>query len=119
LRRSSPSGSGPLTHLTLASIDQRLQAVVEWARKVSDRRGIKLTPEALATEIDRAGANARRADAQALAQARSGLEDAIHSINVVVAQSRSSAEQKVWLIRSGATLLIIGLVLGAIIASSV
>jgi hypothetical protein len=100
---------------TLAAIDQRLQAVSEWARKVSDRPGIKLTPDELATQIERAGVRARTADAEALRQAGIALKQATCSLDAMLARARSAADQRRWLLATAITCLVAGVLLGALL----
>lgn len=101
--------------MTLATIDQRLHGVFEWARKVNERPGIKLSPELLAIEIERAAVEVRRADAQALAQARAAFEKATLNINALLARARSASDQRRWLMASIATSLLGGMSIGALL----
>jgi hypothetical protein len=100
---------------TLADIDRRLHAVCEWARKISDCPGIKLTPERLATEIERASVAARRADAAALAEARSALEQEACRLDAIVRRGRLAADQRRWLVGSGLFCILIGVTLGVLV----
>lgn len=100
---------------TLASIDQRLADLFDWARELSRRPGIKLSPKDLANELAIAGAEARRSDAAALAQARDGFEQAAQRIEAMIVYGRTAAEQARQVRLNRAAFLTAGMLLWAII----
>lgn len=104
---------------SLEAISKRLEDVVAWARKVSERPGIKLTPESLEREIAAAAATSRARDLQTLEAARGTMQAAGDRIDALVARSRSATKQDQELWHNRIAFAVAGMVLWSILPGAI
>jgi hypothetical protein len=98
-----------------AGIHGRLDKANVAFRTLSERPGLQLTPEMIASQIRAAGEQSRAADHQAWSIANQQLGDAIKSINGVVASARTADKQRLWIAGAAAAALVIGFAFGTVI----
>lgn len=104
---------------SLEAIARRLEDVCVWARRVSERPAIKLTPETLASEIAAAAETSRTDDQRLVNNAATGMEAATARIDAMIARSRSVTEQNRELLRNRFTFAVAGMVTFAILPGAV
>jgi len=104
---------------TLEAIDKRIQDVCGWARRVSEKPALTLTPESLGREIAAAAANARGADHQMLEMASTAMKAAVSRIDAMIARSRLVAEQNRELMKNRIAFAIAGMALSAILPGAI
>ncbi|WEJ99476.1 MAG: DUF6118 family protein [Candidatus Sphingomonas phytovorans] len=100
---------------SLEAVGKRLEDVCAWARRVSEKPALQLTPESLGREITEAAANSREQDQQALERAASAMEAAGARIDAMIARSRSVAEQNREVLHNRVAFAVAGMVLFAIL----
>lgn len=96
----------------LEKINESFQKVREAVYKLADRPALKLTPEDIAKQIEKAGQEWRQVDHAAWGSAQSRLERAAQSIEMVVASALTFKVQRNWIVGSAAATLVVGLILG-------
>jgi len=104
---------------TLEAIDKRVQDVCGWARRVSEKPALTLTPESLGREIEEAAASSRGADRQMLERASTAMDAAASRIDAMIVRSRSVAEQNRELMRNRIAFAIAGMALSAILPGAI
>lgn len=104
---------------SLEAISKRLEDVVVWARKVSERPAIKLTPQGLEEQIAAAAAISRARDLQTLEGARGAMQAAGDRIDAMIARSRSIAEQDHELWHNRIAFAVAGIVLCSVLPGAV
>jgi hypothetical protein len=104
---------------TLEAIDKRIQDVCGWARRVSEKPALTLTPESLGREIAAAAASSRGADRQMLETASAAMDAAAGRIDAMIARSRSVAEQNKELMKNRIAFAIAGMALSAILPGAI
>lgn len=104
---------------SLEAIAKRLEDVCVWARRVSERPAIKLTPETLAGQIAAAAENSRADDQRLVKNAAADMEAATGRIDAMIARSRSVAEQNRELLRHRVAFAVAGMVTFAILPGAV
>jgi hypothetical protein len=96
----------------LEKINESFQRVREAAHRLADKPALKLTPEDVARQIEKAGQESRQVDHAAWGNAQSRLERATQSIEKVVASALAFRVQRNWIAGSAAAALVVGLILG-------
>lgn len=104
---------------SLEAIAKRLEDVCVWAKRVSERPALGLTPATLAHEIAEAGEAVRTRDQEMLDWATRRMDDAGGRIDAIIARSRSTAEQDRELKRNRVAFAVAGMVLCAILPGAV
>jgi len=104
---------------TLEAIDKRIQDVCGWARRVSEKPALTLTPESLGREIEEAAASSRGADRQMLEKASAAMDATASRIDAMIARSRSVAEQNRELMKNRIAFAIAGMALSAIVPGAI
>ncbi len=104
---------------SLEAIGKRLEDVCVWARRVSEKPALQLTPEIIGREIIEAAANSREQDQQTLERATSAMEAAGARIDAMIARSRSVAQQNRELFHNRIAFAVAGMVLFAILPGAV
>ena len=79
---------------TLGAMEARLAAIDGTIETMAGKPALKLTPEALAQQVDRAGEASRRSDAARLDEAREGHRQATYAIQSLVGTMRGQHEQR-------------------------
>lgn len=97
---------------TLLDLDRRLEDVRKWARTISERPALQLTPAAIADQIEDAASDAREAEAKQAAVAAAALRSAIDQLASLQGRTRTSEEQRQWILLTGACSLLGGLAAG-------
>jgi len=96
----------------LEKINESFQRVREAAHRLADKPGVKLTPEDIARQIEKAARDVRQADHDAWGNAQTRLERAAQSIEKLVASALTFRVQRNWIAGTAAAALVVGLVLG-------
>jgi hypothetical protein len=96
----------------LEKINESFLKVREAVYKLADRPALKLTPEDIAKQIEKAGQEWRQVDHAAWGSAQSRLERAAQSIEMVVASALAFRVQRNWIAGSAAAALVVGLIFG-------
>ena len=104
---------------SLDAIAKRLEDVCVWAKRVSERPALGLTPAALAHQIADAGETVRTGDKEMLDRAGKRMDDAGGRIDAMIARSRSAAEQDRELKRNRIAFGVAGMMLCAILPGAV
>jgi hypothetical protein len=104
---------------SLEAIAKRLEDVCVWARRVSERPAIKLTPETLASQIATAAENSRAGDQRLLQSAAAGMDAATSRIDAMIALSRSVTAQNRELLRNRVAFAVAGIMTFAILPGAV
>jgi Family of unknown function (DUF6118) len=104
---------------SLEAIGKRLEDVCVWARRVSEKPAMKLTPESLSREITAAAASSRTQDHQHLERAASAMEAASNRIDAMIARSRTVADQNRELAKNRVAFAVAGMVLCAILPGAI
>lgn len=113
--RTSQPDYGP----SLEAIAKRLEDVCVWAKNVSERPAMRLTPETLASEIDKAARSVRSHDQQMLENATAAINTAVGHIDAMIARSRSAGEQNRELIHNRIAFAVAGMVTFAILPGAI
>lgn len=109
-RRDQPD-YGP----TLEALATSNEQIRDWAKKVSERPGIQLTPRQISEQIDASVASRRQHDRQELAAMHNCLATAIEEVKALTRQARTSYEQVRREKIAGGVCLLVGLVLGLLL----
>ena len=104
---------------SLEAIAKRLEDVCVWAKRVSERPALGLTPATLARQITEAGESARTRDKELLDRAARRMDDAGSQIDAIIARSRFAAEQDRELHQNRIAFGMAGMVLCAILPGAV
>lgn len=104
---------------SLEAIAKRLEDVCVWAKRVSERPALGLTPATLARQIAEAGETARTRDKELLDRAARTMDDAGSRIDAIIARSRSAAERDRELNRNRIAFGVAGMVLCAILPGAI
>jgi hypothetical protein len=104
---------------TLAQLDADLKKIMDWARKVSERPGLRMTPASLAEELVIAGAKVRAGDHRAMDDAATRLEAQVARIDAMVVRNRLAAEQRRHVRWFAATGLALGILLWSFLPGSI
>jgi len=104
---------------SLEAIAKRLEDVCVWARRVSERPALGLTPATLTRQITEAGESARARDKELLDRAARRMDDAGSRIETNIARSRSAAEHIRELNRNRIAFGVAGMMLCAILPGAV
>lgn len=104
---------------SLEAIAKRLEDVCVWAKRVSERPALGLTPATMARQIAEAGESARTRDKEMLDRAARRMDDAGSRIDAIIARSRSAAEQNRELNRNRIAFGVAGMMLVAILPGAV
>lgn len=104
---------------TLEAIDKRIQDVCGWARRVSEKPALTLTPESLGREIAAAAASSGGADRQMLEKASAAMDVAASRIDAMIARSRSVTEQNRELMKNRIAFAVAGMALSAILPGAI
>jgi hypothetical protein len=98
--------------VTLLDLDRRLEEVRRWARTISERPALELTPAAIANQIEGATAQARDAQAKQIAIAGAALRTAADQLGTLHARVRSAREQRRLILLAAACSLVAGATTG-------
>jgi hypothetical protein len=79
---------------TLGQMNTRLATITQELDVIAEKPAMLLTPEGLATRIDAAAAQSRRADSATLREAREAHQDAARTIRDLVGAVRNQREQR-------------------------
>ena len=104
---------------SLEAIAKRLEDVCVWAKRVSERPALGLTPATLARQIAEASESARTRDKELLVRAARTMDDAGSRIDTIIARSRSADEQDRELNRNRIAFGVAGMMLCAILPGAV
>ncbi len=104
---------------SLEAIAKRLEDVCVWAKKVAERPAMRLTPETLASEIDKAAGSARSTDQRMLESAATTLNAAAGRIDAMIARSRAAGEQDRELLHNRVAFAVAGMVAFAILPGAI
>ena len=104
---------------SLEAIANRLEDVCVWAKRVSEKPAMRLTPESLSREMATAAAGSRAQDHQHLERAAGAMEAAANRIDAMIARSRSVAGQDRELFRNRIAFAVAGMVLFAILPGAI
>lgn len=104
---------------SLEAIAKRLEDVCVWARRVSERPALGLTPATLGRQITEAGESARTRDKELLDRAARRMDEAGSRIDAIITRSRSAAEQDRELNRNRIAFGVAGMMLWAIVPGAV
>lgn len=110
-RRDQPDYGPTLEALAAASEQTKV-----WARKISEKPAIQLTPRQISQEIDASVATRRQQDQKELAMAQAGLKSAIADVKSISFQVRNSHEQVRQVKIVGGVCFLGGFVLGPLLA---
>ena len=104
---------------SLEAITKRLEDLAKWAKWVSERPALALTPEMLARQITDAGATARARDQEMLNRAALTMEAAGSRIDATMVRARSVADQNRELLRNRIAFGVAGMALFAILPGAI
>lgn len=104
---------------SLEAIAKRLEEVCTWARRVSEKPAMRLTPESLRREIATVATTSRAQDHQQLERAVSAMEAAGNRMDAMIARSRIAADQNRELLRNRVAFAIAGMVTFAILPGAI
>lgn len=96
---------------TLMGMDQRLDAMVGWMRKVAEKPALQLTAESLARQIDEAARSVRAADRETIQAASARLDGGMKLLDGLVRRDRRAHEQRKWLMRAAIGAFVSGMLL--------
>jgi hypothetical protein len=113
--RTSQPDYGP----SIEALGKRLEDVCVWARRVSERPAMKLTPEHLSKEITAAATSSRAEDHQQLQRAANAMQAAGDRIDAMIGRCRSVADQHRELVRNRIAFGVAGMVLFAILPGAI
>ncbi|WP_447751011.1 DUF6118 family protein [Sphingopyxis fribergensis] len=103
----------------LAKIDQNWEKAREAFKRLAERPALALTPELMDEQMRLAGARARETEQQALREARSGLDEAVKSIRLVVASARTQEQQNFWVAVAAGVAAILAFIAGCTVPSAI
>lgn len=83
----------PVYGPTLEALAISNEEIREWARKVSERPALQLTPQRIGEQIEAAASRFREQDRQELATAQGRLKGAIEEVKAISRQTRTTYEQ--------------------------
>lgn len=104
---------------SLEGISKRLEDVCVWARRVSEKPAMRLTPESLGNEIATAAASSRADDQRLLENAAAAMDTSAGRIDAMIARSRSVADHNRELLRNRIAFAVAGMVTFAILPGAV
>jgi hypothetical protein len=104
---------------SLEAIAKRLEDVCGWARRVSERPALQLTPQRMASELAEAATSGREQDKRLLEEAAGAMKAATARIDAMIARSRSAGDQRRELIHNRVAFTVAGMVLVAILPGAV
>ncbi|MEN3748363.1 DUF6118 family protein [Sphingomonas sp. HF-S3] len=104
---------------TLEAIAKRLEDVCVWAKKVSEQPAMRLTPETLASAIDKAAGDARSSDRRMLESATAAINTAAGRIDAMIARSQAAGEQDRELLHNRIAFAVAGMVTFAILPGAI
>jgi ElaB/YqjD/DUF883 family membrane-anchored ribosome-binding protein len=82
---------------------------------MASQPALKLSPQDIAAQIERAGREGRQGDHEAWDRAQDRLESVARSIRQVVASALEFRVQRDWIVGTGAVALVIGILLGTVL----
>lgn len=83
---------------TLLDLDRRLEDVRRWARTISERPALQLTPAAVSEQIEDAAARAREAQSKHVAAAVAALRSAGDQLAALHGRVLTVKEQRQWML---------------------
>jgi len=104
---------------SLEAISNRLEDVCTWARRVSEKPALQLTPDTMAKRMDAAAATSRANDRQMLTVAASSLEAAGTRMDAMIARVRSADAQDRELLHNRIAFAVAGMLVWAILPGAV
>lgn len=103
----------------LAQIIESQDKIAAGLRTLAERPAMALSPEALASEIEHAGAGVRNADHRTIHDSAARLDQAIGRINGVVENALTADRQKVWMVWAAAGGMAFGMLLWSFLPGSI
>ncbi len=104
---------------SLETIAKRLEDVCAAVQRLSERPGLKLTPEAMGQEIAAAAIASREGDREILRSAAANMNGAAANLSAALAGARSAAEQNRELLHNRVAFAVAGMVTFAILPGAV
>lgn len=104
---------------SLEAIAKRLEDVCTFLQRLSERPGLKLTPEAMAQEIAAAATASRARDQEMLQSAAASMNGAAGNLSAALAGARSAAEQNRELLHNRVAFAVAGMVTFAILPGAI
>lgn len=104
---------------SLEAIAKRLEDVCVALQRLSERPGLKLTPQAMAREIATAATASRERDQEMLRSAAANMNTAAGNLSAALAGARSAAEQNRELMHNRVAFAVAGMVTFAILPGAV
>lgn len=104
---------------SLETIAKRLEDVCAAVQRLSERPGLKLTPEAVGQEIAAAAIASRERDREILRSAAANMNGAAANLSAALAGARSAAEQNRELLHNRVAFAVAGMVTFAILPGAV
>lgn len=101
---------------TLEALAATNDGIRDWARKISERPALQLTPQAIAEQIEAAASRFRHLDRQDLQAAQVRLEGAIRHLTSLTRQPRTLDEQARRVQLTGGACFLSGLTLWPVLA---
>jgi hypothetical protein len=97
---------------TLMDLDRRLEDVRGWARKISQRPALQLTPTAIADQIESAVSQARDMQSKHAVTAGAALRSAADQLDSFLARARTAGEQRRWILFAASSSFLAGYATG-------
>lgn len=104
---------------SLEAVSKRLEDVCVWARCISEKPALKLTPASLVSDLISAADDCREQDHQRLDRAVDEMKAAGDRIDALIARSRSASEQNRELTRNQIAFAVAGMALFSILPGAV
>jgi hypothetical protein len=104
---------------TLERTEKILVALAQRIDPIAKSPFLTMTPGSMSNDIATAASGARREDAQLIAEARAGLDQATREISNRISSARGGEEQNRWLFISGGGGLVLGLLFYAVLAGPI
>jgi hypothetical protein len=104
---------------SLEAIARRLEDVCVWARRVSERPALQLTPQRMVSELAEAATSGREQDKHLLEEAAGAMQAATARIDAMISRSRSVADRRRELIHNRVAFTVAGMALAAILPGAV
>ncbi|MCC2976649.1 DUF6118 family protein [Sphingomonas sp. PL-96] len=104
---------------SLEVIAKRLEDIGVWARRVSERPALQLTPQKMASELAEAATSGREQDKHLLEKAAGTMNAAAARIDAMILRSRSAGDQRRELLHNRVAFTVAGMVLMAILPGAV
>jgi hypothetical protein len=104
---------------TLGQIAERLKLTAAAAERIERAPAVSLSPEAMTTELVKAGVAARAADAKLVAEARDALSRTIGQVDGIVKRAQAADRQREKQLWTGASGILVGVLLWSALPGAV